>query len=290
MAEFIIEDGGNLLLNKNYNMLYSNKVQNEEINNLFKHPLEILKNDQNEINSIFDELELGGARKSSKMSDKQLAPNPYLKIVPSFINVVKGRIIYQGKTKLSLEKIKPTNKKDPVLLGTLLELSKIKSVLEKDTLTKKDISTFMEKYDIAPLMYNSSDNKDKDIIFKNKKKMFFNRESKLCFVTFELKDINSYYVEVPSKEVKITFENIEDVVKDKNYIVSHYIYDNFFFLVPTNKLKIHTCYMVNVGPEQNVFEIKEAKDFKYEPNQRKINLTEVDSIVSKVRTYLSSFS
>ncbi|QKE44506.1 putative ssDNA/dsDNA binding protein VP8 [Yalta virus] len=288
MDQFIIEDGGNLLLNKDYNMLYSNKVQNEEIKNLFKHPLEILNNDQKEIDSIFDTLELGGAKKST--SKKVLSNNPYLKIVPSFINVVKGRIIYQGKTKLSLEKIKPTNKKDPILLGTILELSKVKSVLEKDSITKKDINMFIEKYDIIPLMYNSSDNKDKEIIFRNKKKSFFNPESKLCFVTFELKDVDSYYVEVPSKEVKIAFENIEDVIKDKKYIVSHYIYDNFFFLVPTNKIKMHTCYMINIGPEQNVFEIKESKDLKFETNKRKINLTEIDSIVAKIRTYLSSFS
>lgn len=292
MDEFIINDRGNLFLNKNYNVLYSNRFQNNEIKSLFKNPYEILyDNNENDndyniyANPIFDQTDTGGAKNSKKLSR-----NSYLKIVPSFINVVKGRIIYQGKTKLSLEKIKPVNKKDPIILGTILELSKIKTILEKDSLTKKDISTFIDKFDILPLMYNNTEDKDKDIVFKNKKKDFFNKDSKLCLVTFQLQNVDSFYTEVPSKEVKIAFQDIEDVVKDKNYIVSHYIYDNFFFLVPTNRLKLQSCYMINIKQEPNVFDFKEEKTLNYEPNQRKINLTEVENIVSKAKTYLSTFT
>lgn len=175
-------------------------------------------------------------------------------------------------------------------MGTILELSKIKTILEKDSLTKKDISTFIDKFDILPLMYNNTEDKDKDIVFKNKKKDFFNKDSKLCLVTFQLQNVDSFYTEVPSKEVKIAFQDIEDVVKDKNYIVSHYIYDNFFFLVPTNRLKLQSCYMINIKQEPNVFDFKEEKTLNYEPNQRKINLTEVENIVSKAKTYLSTFT
>lgn len=278
MEDLIIDLGSEIFLNKNLSDLYKNKVTNNELNSLFAHPYNYLN--LNTIDEVFDAFEIGGAEKKST--------NDYLKIVPTFINIVKGRIIYQGKTKLGLEKITP-EKKTPVVLGTILELSKVRKVLEKETLTKKDIMTYINNYDVLPLLFNTPSNKNKDIVFKNKKKTFFNRDSKLCLVTFELTGITSYYAEVPAKEVKVNFENIKDIIKDKNFIVAHYIYDNFFFLVPTHNVKISNCYLINIEPEQNIFDIKETKDFKYEPNNRKINLSEIDSILSKARTYLTVF-
>jgi hypothetical protein len=285
MDDFIIDDGANLLLNKNNSILYQNKIRSEELDAFFKHPLELI-NTKNKcyLDPIFDMIDIGGARSSNKMSKSS-----FLKIMPSFINVVKGRILYQGKTKLALEKIHPTDKKSPVILGTIIDLYKVKKVLNKETITKKDITEFINSYDIIPLMYNTAGSKDKQIVYKNKKKNFFSKESKLCCVTFELNNVNSYYCEVPSKEVKINFENIDDIVKDKNFIVSHYIYDNFFFLVPVHKVKLSTCYLINLGAEQNMFDMKETKDFKYEPNNRKIDLAEIDQIIYKTRSRLSSF-
>lgn len=284
MDDFIIDDGVNLLLNKNSNILYKNKIRSDDLDSFFKHPFELL-NKKNSFNDpLFDIIDIGGARPNSKMTKSS-----FLKIMPSFVNVVKGRILYQGKTKLALEKIHPTDKKSHVVLGTIIDLYKVKKVLNKETITKKDINEFINSYDIIPLMYNTAGSKDKQIVYKNKKKNFFSKESKLCCVTFELTNVDSYYCEVPSKEVKISFENIDNIVKDKNFIVSHYIYDNFFFLVPVHKAKLSTCYLINIGAEQNVFDMRETKDFKYEPNNRKIDLTEMDQIIYKVRSQLSSF-
>lgn len=283
MDDFIIDNGANLLLNKDNNILYQNKVRSEDLNNLFKHPLELINNKTYQ-DPFFDMFDIGGARSSSKLSKSS-----FLKIMPSFINVVKGRILYQGKTKLALEKIQPSDKKSPVILGTIIDLYKVKKVLNKETITKKDITEFINTYDIVPLMYNTAGNKDKQIVYKNKKKSFFSKDSKLCCITFELNNVTSYYSEVPSKEVKINFENINDIIKDKNFIVSHYIYDNFFFLVPVHKLKLNTCYLINLGAEHNMFDMKETKDFKYEPNNRKIDLTEIDQIIYKTKSHLSSF-
>lgn len=289
MDSFIIDDGTDLYLNKDYSELYSNKVKSKEMDDIFKHPIEKLNEfNKKSFTSIFDFTDIGDIGGIGKNSKK--LNTTYFKILPTFINVVKGRIIYQGKTKLSLEKIQPTNKKGPIILGTLIELSKIKKNLEKETLTKKDIEKYIKEFDIVPLLYNTIDNKDKEIIFKNRKKTFFTKDAKLCLVTFELQEVTSFYAEVPTKEIKINFEDIDDIIKEKNYIVAHYIYDNFFFLVPSHKLKMLNCYLINVDEEQNTVEIKETKDFVYEPNNRKLYLTEIDNIIHKIRSYFSSFN
>lgn len=279
MDEFIIHNGYDLYLNKQYSDLYSNKISSSDMQNLFKHPLEKISVEDDY--DISDLLEFGG-KKSSKIQQ-------YLKIFPTFINIIKGRIIYQGKTKLSLEKIKPVDKKGPVVLGTVIELNKIKKNLNKENLTKKDIMDYIMGYDIIPLIFNLSTEKGKEIVYKNKKNTFLNKESKLCFITFTLSDVENFYIEVPTKDIKIQFENIDDIIKEKKYIVAHYIYDNFFFLTPTHNLKINNFYMIDIGEEENKFEIKENKDFKYTPNNRKINLREFQNIISKAKNYLYTF-
>lgn len=281
MDEFIVHNGNDLYLNKQYSGLYSNKMSSSDMENLFKHPLEKISTEDDY--DISDLLEFGGKKKSSKIQH-------YLKIFPTFINIIKGRIIYQGKTKLSLEKIKPVNKKNPIILGTVIELSKIKKNLNKENLTKKDIMDYINNYDIVPLIFNLSTEKDKEIVYKNKKTTFLNKESKLCFITFTLLDVENFYIEVPTKDIKIQFENIDDIIKEKKYIVAHYIYDNFFFLASPHNLKMNNFYMIDMEEEENKFEIKESTDFKYKSNNRKINLREFQNIISKTKKYLSTFS
>lgn len=258
MTELFTFQNNDIFMNNIESDLYKNKIQKEIFKDLFD-------------NSLTGGI---GSNKDSR-----------LKIMPSFINVLRGRILYNGKTKMSLSKIKPKNNSS-VILGTIIDLAKVKDVLGAKTLTEESIKEFVDMYDYLPLMYDSDENNS--LVKNNRKKFFFNNNSKLCLVRFNVTGKNEYYVEVPSEDVSVEFKDIKDVVKEKNYIVSHYIYERFFFLVPTNKISINSIKFIDITDGKVTF-TQPTKKFTYKENGEKIDLITLEQIISSSKTMFDKF-
>lgn len=259
MTDLLTFENSNIFMNHNLSDLYKNKIQQDVFKNLF------------------DQSFSGG------LKTKQ---DTRLKIMPTFINVLRGRILYNGKTKMKLKKIKPKNVSN-VILGTIIDLAKVKNMLGTEKLTNDSIKKFIDMYDFLPLMYN--DDESSNVIKNNKKKSFFNTNSKLCLVTFNVSEKNEYYKEIPNEEVSVDFKDVKDVIKEKNFIVSHYIYERNFFLVPTNKININSIQIIDIDEnEKEMF--KPAKNFSYKENGKSIDLVLFEKIISLSKKFLTQFS
>lgn len=262
---FLYEDNEDFIMNNNLHELYKNKISNEDLN------------------FMFSEIKGGEKEKEKKKT---------FKIVPSFINVLKGKIIYNNSTRLSLEEIKPAKK--IILLGTILDLNKIKNDLSIEKILEKDIVNYINKFDVIPLLFQFD---QRNVIYKNKKEQFFNKDSKFIFIVFELLKESTFYREVPENKIYDTLTSIESIIKNKNYIVAHYIYENYYFLVNNikNNLKIKNMYFINLNQENSEFTFQEIKNkdkdhLEYIENKRKVTLIEMNNILNMSLTYLTKFN
>lgn len=255
---FTISDG-ELALDKDESLYYANKFSSEEWGMLF------------------------GGINSKVKSDKK---KNFLSIMPSYINVIKGRILYNDKTKLVLEKISP--KSTPVTLGIIIDLNKVAQVFDKPVSDKKNVMEFLTHYDAVPFFFN--DDRNTGNVYKTRKNTFFNSMSKLCFVTVELTKSPTFYREVPSSDVKIDFVSVDKVVKEKSRLVAHHIYDDDFFIVtsPSTNIKIKKCELINFDDDDIKF--VPTTDFKYEPNGRQLTIKEVSRAIDEAKSTLTSFS
>lgn len=297
---FIEEYKDNLYIKKN-NILYNTEIYNHEI--LFTHPKDLFNlykkkksiiidsssSSDDEFNYVYDDYNYDGdnyckgGKKESKKSykSKVLVKRSKLTILPTFINILKGRIIYTNQTKLELEEIEPQDKKD-VILGTILDLKNMKDSIKN----KNDLMKYIKTYNIIPLMFNFN---HKNIIYKNKKKTFFNDSSNLIFVTFKINDKYKYYTEVINKSPYEKLKNVSSVLNEKNYIISHYIYENFYMFFNTKKhnFEIHNCFAIDKNHtlvEQNL------TSFQLINLSEKIFLDDFIEILNDCKKHLTVFS
>lgn len=273
---FFHYEGGDLYLNKNESNLYSDKLSSTELNSFF-NPFETKESN---ITNVLENI--GGV--SSK---KTLVPSKgFLRIMPSYINAVKGRIIFNDKTRHTLQEIKPNT--DNVVLGIVIDLNKIKITNNIDKITMKEIKKYIDSYDAIPLLYNSDEGRE--MVYRTHKSLFFSKNSKLCLVTFEVKPGFSFYTEVPTKESLSEFRSIGKIVKTKKRLVSHFIFNDYFFLMmsPENNLKIIKCELIDVQGSKIKFE--PTTDFEYEANNRQLTVAEISKVIIESRKKLTHFT
>lgn len=253
---FTISDG-EIVLDKDKSSCYTNKFSSEEWDMLF-----------------------GG--NNNKNGEKK----NFLSIMPSYINVIKGRILYNDKTKLVMEKIVPEN--TPVTVGIIIDLNKVKQVFDKPVSDKKTIMEFLTHYDATPFFFN--DERNIGNVYKTRKNTFFNSMSKLCFVTVELTKNLVFYREVPTSDVKIDFVSVDKVIKEKNRLVAHHIYEDDFFIVssPSTNIKIKKCELINFDDDK--IDFVPTTDFVYESNGRQLSIKEVCRAVDQAKSSLTPFS
>lgn len=268
----------------------------ELLQTIFEHPsitldkyLNYLKYSKFDPYINFDSInEIGGAKSkeiNSKEKSKSSKKVTYLTVVPSFINVINRSIAYNNRTKMSLKEIKP--KTTNVILGTILDMMKIKQILKKEIITKDDITTFVNMYNAIPLMGNFNAN---DIVYNNNKKKFFHANSKLIFVTFKIKQSNKYYAEMPAEEVDNELKSIDEIIKDRPYIVSHYIFNNYYFIVPNPKNNLTLFEIYNIDFDNKETPITKFEKDNGEKNNKKITLVEFTDITNTlVKKYVTVF-
>lgn len=214
----------------------------------------------------------------------------FLNVMPSFINVLKGRILYNNKTRLQLEPLKTKSKS--VVIGTILDLKKVRQGLNnlEAKLTKKDIIDYVNSFDALAMMFNFD---NKTIIYKNRKDTFFSPDSKLVFLTFKVKNETEYYYESTIANPYTEFMNIEDIIQKKNYIVAHFIYENHYMIItkPSNNLIPDKFYFVNIEnkhvPNKLLEEFKD--DLEYNPNMNSIRLNDMLVIINECNKKLTLF-
>lgn len=218
-------------------------------------------------------------KSSKKKTSKPFKNIKYLKVMPTFINVIKGKILYKNKSKFTIEPIKPSDYKN-VILGTVIDLSKISEDVKNVTMEK--IHKFITKYSIVPLMYNDSRN----ILYKNKKTHFFTKKSKLAFITFKMPANYKYYCENVELTPLSKLHDIDEKMITSNSLIAHFIYENYYFLHNKPKeLKMENCYIIDVHP--NNFEFIEFNKIKeIIPNDRKLTLDEIHAILTKAKNML----
>jgi hypothetical protein len=215
--------------------------------------------------------------KSSKKS-KIFNKIKYMKIMPSFINVVKGKILYNKKSKFTIEPIIPSDHKN-VILGILIDLIKIDDNIENISLDK--IEKYIKSYDVVPLLYNDSRN----IVYKNKKTYFFSKPSKLAFITFKMPANYKYYIENIDLTPLSKLHEIDTNKLTENSLIAHFIYENYYFLhTHPQKLKIHNCYIINIDENYEFIELEKAKNMI--PNGRKLSIDEIYTILKKCKNML----
>lgn len=224
--------------------------------------------------------EIGGKKtsnKSKKKTSKLFSKIKYLKIMPSYINVIKGRILYNNRSKFTIEPLIPSDYKN-VILGILIDLYKIEETVEHITLDK--IEKYIKSYDVVPLLYNDTSN----IIYKNKKTHFFSKTSKLCFITFKMPANYKYYIENINLEPLSKLHDIDETKLTENSLIAHFIYENYYFLhTNPKKLKIDKCYIIDVET-MDFKEIEKLKSIK--PNERNLTIDEVYAIIKKGKNML----
>lgn len=315
---FVHKNGFDILLNQNEHPLYQNKCNLETIQNLFSNDSINTKND-NQTLKLFDYHEqiplvesipletnlnnfllptlnkylvlqndddLIGGKKISKVSQK-IEKKKFLKVVPSYINVVKGKLLYNEMTKFSLDMFTPQS--TPVIGGLIIDMYKVQQTLNKEEISLDDIHRFIEMHDVVPLLFNFD---TRNIIYKNNKPSFFSLSSKLFLLTFEIKKNFQYFYENPTKENHHNFKDIKEIIDIKNYIVAHYIYETYFLFVtnPKTHLKLKHIYEINFNNKIEFLEVKDkAKIIKYVPNNKKISLSEISEAVNESLFKLTKF-
>lgn len=218
-------------------------------------------------------------KSSNKIKSKPFKRIKYLKVMPTFINVIKGKILYKNKSKYTIEPIKPSDYKN-VILGIVIDLSKISEDVK--TINMDKIYKFITKYSIVPLMYNDSRN----IIYRNKKTYFFTKKSKLAFLTFKMPANYNYYCENVDMTPLSKLHDIDESMISSNSLIAHFIYENYYFLHNKPKeLKIENCYIINLKPEGFDF-VDFNKTKEIIPNDRKISLDEIHAILTKAKNML----
>lgn len=221
------------------------------------------------------------AKKKSKKTSKSkpFMKIKYLKVMPTFINVVKGKILYKNKSKYTIEPIKPSDYKN-VILGIVIDLSKISEDVK--TVNMEKIHKFITKYSVVPLMYNDSRN----IIYRNKKTHFFSKRSKLAFLTFKMPANYKYYCENVDMTPLSKLHDIDESMISSNSLIAHFIYENYYFLHNKPKeLKIENCYIINLKSDGFDFvDFNKVKEII--PNDRKISLDEIHAILTKAKNML----
>lgn len=293
-------------LYEHHNGLYiSNTIynKNENIDTLFKKkkksykPLDISSSsssfeDDEYLNSLMDDSnddskgycneypsDVGGATITKQQSKKSkiFSKIKYLKIMPSFINVIKGRILYNNRSRFTIEPLIPKDGKN-VILGILIDLYKIDETVENITFDK--IEKYIKGYDVVPLLYNDTRN----IIYKNKKTYFFSKKSKLAFLTFKMPSTNKYYIENTDLSPLSKLYDIDENKLSVNSIIAHFIYENYYFLhTQPDKLKIDKCFIIDI---ENM-EFKDIKNVKQIiPNDRKLSIDEIYIILKKGKQML----
>lgn len=303
---FLYENDSTFLLDQTKHPLYYNK-RPHDIPSLFSQtqknkPQSLYNNDKdilvfNTVSSSSDDEDcndmglffnpVAGAKKISNKPSTIQKKSLFLNTMPTFINVLKGRVLYNNSTKFSLEKILPQS--NNVVLGTIIDLFKVKKEIHKDDISKDDIIKYVERYDVVPLLFDFN---SRNIIYKNKKNNFFSKDSKLIFITFDMVKKHNYYCESPTKTTYDTYQNIDKVLSEKDYIIGHYIYENYYFFVtnPKINLKIKKGYYINIDNQNDLFqEIDWKKPLQYNNNNRKINLVEMTEILNKATKSLTKF-
>lgn len=223
------------------------------------------------------ELLLKKKSKTKITKTKPFSKIKYLKIMPTFINVLKGRILYNNKSKFTIEPLVPSDNKN-VILGILIDLYKIDETVGNVTLDK--INKYIKNYDVVPLLYNDGRN----VVYKNKKTYFFSKNSKLAFITFKMPSTCKYYVENIDLAPLSKLHDIDENKLSVNSIVAHFIYDNYYFLhTRPENLKIDKCYLVDIDS----MEFKEIEKIRtIMPNDRKLSIDEIYSILKKGKQFL----
>ncbi|AKS26327.1 putative ssDNA/dsDNA binding protein [Diachasmimorpha longicaudata entomopoxvirus] len=201
----------------------------------------------------------------------------FLKVLPTFLNVIKGRVFYNLKTKRELKALK--NPPKDIILGTFIDATKIEEILGKEGLTKKDINDFCFQFDVMPLFFKQKDN----IIYKNRKETFFRKETKLLFLTFKVKNNTHIYYEALD-EPPTELREIADL--KPNFIVAHYLYDNYYFLVtqPQHKLTLDKIYTIT--PKLEIEPLKNEMSTL----QKRINLSEMQNLALQATEYLTELN
>lgn len=220
----------------------------------------------------------GGAKESKKSKKTKLFSKiQYLKIMPTFINVIKGRILYNNRSRFTIEPLVPKDNKN-VILGILIDLYKIDENVENITLDK--IEKYIKSYDVVPLLYNDA----RSIIYKNKKTYFFSKKSKLAFLTFKMPSVYKYYIENIDLSPLSKLYDIDENKLSINSIIAHFIYENYYFLhTQPDKLKIDNCFIVDI---ENM-DFKDIKNVKHiVPNDRKLSIDEIYVILKKGKSML----
>lgn len=214
------------------------------------------------------------SKKSKKI--KTFTKINYLKIMPTFINVIKGKILYNNRSKFTIEPLIPKDKN--VILGILIDLYKIDENVENVTFDK--IEDYIKKYDVVPLLYNDSRN----IVYKNKKNYFFSKKSKLAFLTFKMPSAYKYYIENIDLSPLSKLYDIDENKLSVNSIIAHFIYENYYFLhTQPEKLKIDKCYVIDI----ETMDFKDIKNIKQlTTNDRKLSIDEIYTILQKGKLML----
>lgn len=294
---FLQEYKDNFFIDKNNLFYNTNKTLTHE--SLFEHPKDSL-NKKKEKKSIiiyssssedddfvYNDYEydgdLIGGRKTSKKTSSKNKKNikQKLTVVPTFINIIKGKIIYTNQTKLSLEPIETKDNKN-IILGTIIDLN----VIKPEITDKKQLLEYFKSYNVLPLIFNTG---SKNIINKNKKKNFFSANSKLLFVSIKLKDDFNFYKEVIENSPYKEFKDVSEVVKEKNYIIAHYIYENFFMFINNKKhhYDIHECFVID--KDYNLIK-QNLSSFELENLNEKIFLDDFSELLDKCKKHLSVFT
>lgn len=266
--------------------IYSNKVK-DGMSFLFANPVETEKyiSDFDEIQEDSDCMSLlGGAAKKKETKKSELVmEKKKFSIMPSYINVIKGKIFYDQKSKLQLKKLKRVESSGDVILGTVIDYYKLHSVLEKKdddrNLTKNDVKNYVNKYDTIPLSFNFN---TKDIVFRNRKENFFSKESRLIFITFKVKEKNmKYFYESQTETPLDNFVDISKVTKDP-FIVAHYIFDNYHMLVndPLINLTLYEIYDIDFDSSKPLVLLTSEKH-TMKTNNRKITLHEFSNVLKQ---------
>lgn len=97
----------------------------------------------NYLEKIFENINTRGGSNSEKQR--------FLKVMPSIINIIKGRLIYNLKSQLPLIEIK--NKNKVTKMGIILNISNILNITKKTEIIKKDIMDYVSSFQVVPLFF-----------------------------------------------------------------------------------------------------------------------------------------
>lgn len=247
------------------------KVDEESEFDIFYNQNNILY--KNYINNYLERL-FGGSEKTN-----------FLKVLPTIINVIKGRLIYSLKSKLPLIEIK--NKNKLIKMGVIINISNVLNMKTKTKITKKEIMEYICSFQVVPLFFN--DENKEEVFFNNKKKKFLGTTSELLFVVFKVKpELKLYICDIESKQYS-KFISEEKIINENknNFMVAHYIYDNFFMLNtdPKNTLTLLDIYRIS---EKKTLQKITEENIEPQFYKNKMSLENINEIITIcIKTHLT---